>query len=464
MPICPRTNFCFVRFVVVLRSLTDAVRVFAACDRPAARHEDGRSGVASLRRVQDGNGGTIRAVGTRERRRGVGRSARGWVALAAGALLLVAAVVVARGDTPSPSPTPPAAGAPVDERLRVVQARRAALEQELARLRGRERSLLGEVEQIELEVRLSGEQLHETQLLLQRTNAELDRTLARVRALDESIRQARPLLRARARSLYKLGELSYVRLLLSVEQPADLFRGYRFVTALARRDNERFAAFRADLRALETTRAELEQRTRDALALRADLERRRRGLQGQRRRKTELLTHIVERKETHASYVAELQAAEGQLERLVAGFGAGDVSVPVAAFRGSLPWPVTGAVRVPFGRRKHPRFDTYTLQNGILIDAPEDAPVAAVHGGTVVFAERFLGYGLMLIVDHGGKHHSLYAHLASARVGVGQRVSAGQTLGTVGADSLEGPGLYFELRVQGKAEDPAEWLVRTATR
>jgi septal ring factor EnvC (AmiA/AmiB activator) len=70
----------------------------------------------------------------------------------------------------------------------------------------------------------------------------------------------------------------------------------------------------------------------------------------------------------------------------------------------------------------------------------------------------------MLIVDHGGKHHSLYAHLASARVGVGQRVSAGQTLGTVGADSLEGPGLYFELRVQGKAEDPAEWLVRTATR
>lgn len=391
------------------------------------------------------------------------------LALAACALAL-AAVVAARGDTPAGTSAPtfgaPAAAeaSPVDPRLRIVQERRAALERELQSLRGRERSLLGEVEQIELEVRLSGEQLHETQLLLQRTNAELDRTLARVRALDESIRQARPLLKSRARSLYKLGELSYVRLLLSVEQPGDLFRGYRFVTALARRDNERFASFRADLRALESTRAELEQRTRDALALRADLERRRRDLSGQRRRKTELLTHIVERKETHASYVAELQAAEGQLERLVAGLATGDVSVPVAAFRGSLPWPVTGAVRVPFGRRKHPRFDTYTLQNGILIDAPDGAPVAAVHEGSVVFAGRFLGYGLMLIVDHGGKHHSLYAHLASAGVSVGQRVAAGQVIGTVGSDSLEGPGLYFELRFQGKAEDPSEWLVRTATR
>lgn len=384
-------------------------------------------------------------------------------AAATGALVLALAVGGARGDVPSPAPAAVEPSA-LDERLRVVQERRTALEQELQRLRGRERSLLGEVEGIELEVRLRGEQLRETQLLLQRTNVELDRTLTRVRALDDSIRRARPLLAARARALYKLGELSYLRLLLSVERPGDLLRGYRFVTTLARRDNERFASFRADLDALQATRAELEQRTREALGLRADLERRRRELAAQRQRKSELLTQIVERKETHASYVAELQAAEGQLERLVAGLTAGDVSVPVAAFRGSLPWPVGGHVRVPFGRRKHPRFDTYTLQNGLEIEAVEGTPVAAVHEGRVVFAERFLGYGLMVIVDHGGKHHSLYARLASASVAVGQRVSAGQMLGVVGSDGLEGPGLYFEMRFQGKAEDPADWLERRAAR
>lgn len=358
----------------------------------------------------------------------------------------------------TPGPSPPPAPEP-DARLRQIQERRTALERELSRLRGEERSLLGQVEQLELQERLSAEALREAQLLLQRTNAELDATLGRVRVLEESLRLARPQLRARARALYKLGELSYLRLLLSVDEPADLFRGYRFVTALARRDNQRFASFRADLGVLESTRRQLEERTREALQRRADLERNRRGLESDRRRKTELLTSLVERKETHATFVQELQTAEGHLERLLDGLDAGEVHVPIAAFRGSLPWPVTGSVRVPFGRRKHPRFDTYTLQNGVQIAAALDTPVHAVHEGQVAFAEHFRGYGRMVVVDHGAKYHTLYAHLADVLVKPGERVVAGQTLGTAG-NAIDGPGLYFELRVQGRAEDPAEWLRR----
>jgi septal ring factor EnvC (AmiA/AmiB activator) len=83
--------------------------------------------------------------------------------------------------------------------------------------------------------------------------------------------------------------------------------------------------------------------------------------------------------------------------------------------------------------------------------------VTAVYEGTVVFADRFKGYGLMVAVDHGGKHHTLYAHLGDVAVQVGQKVAAGERLGSVGA-GLEGPGLYFEVRFQGRPEDPAEWL------
>ena len=97
------------------------------------------------------------------------------------------------------------------------------------------------------------------------------------------------------------------------------------------------------------------------------------------------------------------------------------------------------------------------MQNGIEIEARADAPVTAVHEGAVVFAERFKGYGLMVVVDHGGKHHSLYAHLGEVLVQPGQRVEAGEVIGTVGT-ALEGPGLYFEMRFQGKPEDPLEWL------
>jgi septal ring factor EnvC (AmiA/AmiB activator) len=377
-------------------------------------------------------------------------------ALLLGLAALAAAVASVRPPAGLAAP-PPAGPADADERLRKVQERRKALEQDLARLRGQEKSLLGEVERLEVEVRLRAEELREIQIGLQRTQEQMDATVKRVNELEAQVERERPVLMARARALYKLGELSYLRLLLSVEKPSDIFRGYRFVTALARRDNQRIAAFRADLKTLAATRADLEARTREAITLREGREKARRALDADRRRKTALLTQIVEQKETHAAYLAELQEAEARLSGLLAGLAEGDASVPVAAFKGALPWPAAGPIRSTFGRHKHPKFDTYTIQNGIEIQARADTPVAAVHEGSVVFAERFKGYGLMVVVDHGGKHHSLYAHLAEARVQPGQRVAAGDVIGTVGT-ALEGPGLYFEMRFQGRPQDPVEWL------
>jgi septal ring factor EnvC (AmiA/AmiB activator) len=376
----------------------------------------------------------------------------------AAALLLAAPLALAAAQGPSPAPSA-AAGErrDDDDRLRRIQERRASLERDLARLRGEERSLLGEVERLDLEARVRAEELREIQLVLQRTNHEVEETGRRLRALEGSIERARPVLAARARSLYKLGELSYLRLLLSVERPSDMFRGYRLVTTLARRDKDRIAGFRADVQALSTARTDLEAKAQKALALRGDLDRTRRVLEADRSRKTKLLTEIVERKETHAAYVAELQDAEKRLGEMLGGLAAGEIRVPIPAFKGSLAWPVTGRVRIPFGLRKHPRFDTFTVQNGIEIDAPAETAVHAVHEGTVVFAEMFKGYGLMVVLDHGGKHHSLYAQMAEVRVRPGQKLQAGEVLGTVGA-GLEGPGLYFEMRFQGRPEDPQEWL------
>jgi len=376
------------------------------------------------------------------------------LSLALGLTWTLAAGGYAQAPLASP---PPALSLGADQRLQKVQERRAALERELARLRAEEKSLLGEVERLELEVRLRGEQLREAQLQLQRTNAQLDATLRRATEVEAQVEAERPLLKARARDLYKLGEVSYLRLLLSVERPADFLNGYRYVTALARRDNQRIATFRSDLATLAATRAELELRTQEAVALRGELQKAQRQLEADRKRKTDLLTSIVEKKETNAAYVQELREAEAHLQDLIAGFGTSDVSVPASVFKGALPWPVQGRVRVPFGLRKHPRFDTYTVQNGIEIAAGPDTPVAAVYDGTVVFADYFKGYGLMVVLDHGGKHHTLYAHLSQSSVEPGQKLAAGETLGLVGS-SLEGPGLYFEVRFQGKPEDPTDWL------
>lgn len=394
---------------------------------------------------------------------------------------LAVAVVVALAQTseaarprrrPRPRPRPPATAATpaptvtassvatTEERLQKVQERRKGLESELQELRGQERSLLGQVQSLEVEVKLRTEELREIQLVLRKAHQEMDAAVKRAEALERTLDAARPVVRSRARALYKLGELSYVRLLLSVERPSEIFRGYRFVTTLAREDRERVAAFRNDLNALGATRDELAKKTREALALQGEVEKRRRRLDEDRTRKTALLTQIVERKETHAAFLEELEEAEGTLRQLLSGVEEeGSAAVPIAALQGSLPWPVEGRVRIPFGLRKHPRFDTHTLHNGIEIAAETGTPVRAVHEGSVLYAARFRGYGLMVIVDHGNKHHSLYAHLEDAAVETKQVVKAGDVIGSVGS-GLEGTGLYFELRYAGRPVDPADWLMR----
>ena len=93
------------------------------------------------------------------------------------------------------------------------------------------------------------------------------------------------------------------------------------------------------------------------------------------------------------------------------------------------------------------------------IEAPAGTSVSAIYEGRVVFASWFQGYGKLLIVQHPGNVHSLYGYLSEFNVQVGDRVVRGDPVAWVGdTGSLEGPRLYFEVRYQGKPQDPEQWL------
>jgi septal ring factor EnvC (AmiA/AmiB activator) len=96
--------------------------------------------------------------------------------------------------------------------------------------------------------------------------------------------------------------------------------------------------------------------------------------------------------------------------------------------------------------------------NGIEIAATEGAPAHAVHDGVVAFADRFAGFGNLVIVDHGSQAFSLYGNLLDIAVKKGTHLERGQTVGTVGPSPAGAAGLYFELRVDGQPVDPLQWL------
>jgi hypothetical protein len=84
-------------------------------------------------------------------------------------------------------------------------------------------------------------------------------------------------------------------------------------------------------------------------------------------------------------------------------------------------------------------------------------PVVAAAGGTVtrVANEGNVSYGRWVEIDHGGGYRTRYAHLNSQSVALGQGVSKGQKIGTVGSTGgSSGPHLHYELRLNGSAIKP----------
>ncbi len=121
--------------------------------------------------------------------------------------------------------------------------------------------------------------------------------------------------------------------------------------------------------------------------------------------------------------------------------------------RGVLPWPVQGQVVTRFGSVVDPKYGTVTKNTGIDIVTASGSRVVAVDSGKVSFADIFMGYGRMVILDHGKRVHSIYSRLSDVKVKVGDKVAKG------GLVALAGDTLHFEFRVGGKSVDPMEWLV-----
>ena len=124
-------------------------------------------------------------------------------------------------------------------------------------------------------------------------------------------------------------------------------------------------------------------------------------------------------------------------------------NTPFAKLHGKLPWPVAGT----------PRNGSGALALGLVIAAKPGTEVRAVAYGRVAWADFMRGYGMLVIIDHGGGWMSLYGGNESAAVSAGDWVRPGQAIATVARNSEQG-GAWFGLRHDGKSIDPHGWFAR----
>ena len=129
---------------------------------------------------------------------------------------------------------------------------------------------------------------------------------------------------------------------------------------------------------------------------------------------------------------------------------------PITASYGEFIWPVQGTFSSPFGPRGS------GFHSGIDICNSLGTPVSAADGGTVTYAGSgtgYEGYGNIVVVTHDDGSQTYYAHLDSISVSEGDKVYRGQEVGLMGSTGRStGVHLHFEIRINGQAVDPMNYL------
>ncbi len=308
------------------------------------------------------------------------------------------------------------------------------------------------------------------------------------KAQEEDIEALSELVRAR----HKQGNPNYLKLLLNQENPhaaGRLSHYYQYFTAAQR---EKLLELRGELQeirnlqsqalntaeALQAEQDSLQKRTTELTVLRQERARKvavlnekvsggkseLARLNADRDRLNNLLAALAKQ----AERLRKLEEQRREQERRAAAARAKPAPLkptsrpPVAGGfkkqQGRLPAPVSAPLQYAFGARLA---SSGMKAQGHFYQTQQEQPVAAIFRGNVLFADYLKGYGLLMIIDHGDDHISLYGHNEVLYKRVGDSVTNGEVIAQSGVSGgLRQPGLYFEIRHQATPVDPTKWLSR----
>jgi septal ring factor EnvC (AmiA/AmiB activator) len=266
------------------------------------------------------------------------------------------------------------------------------------------------------------------------------------------------------RSSYKMGSQSRIKLVLNQDDPARLGRMLAYYDFLNQAQVQKISSLKEALTTLDEMQQSIDQELSRVESVQNEQGVVLEELNQQRSAREVLLAQLSSRIDSAESRLQELERNRKDLEALLDRLSNVLADIPadlgsrtgVAGQRGKLPMPLKGPVKHAFGQKRAGGL----RWQGWLIESPTGAEASAVAYGRVAFADWLRGYGLMMIIDHGQGFLSLYGHNESLLREVGAWVEPGEIISIVGSNPGSDQGLYFELRKNGKAVDPAAWIAR----
>lgn len=366
--------------------------------------------------------------------------------------------------------------APVAQAAKVTKAQIDALKSEAGDLNAQKKEIQKKVnalkaeitnnrakkELLDSQINVIASEISNSEAQIQLYAQLIDQSEADLAAAEEEEAAQYALFCQRVRAMEEQGKVDYWSVLFRATSFSDLLGRLDIVNEIMEYDQRVIDDLKALQAEISDQKATLEGQKAEAEAARADLESKKKELDNQRDAANALVKELeadsAEAKAEMAAIEAEEEAILAETVRLSKLYEQQNQN---PATQGGYIWPVTSRrVTSQFGPRNTGIKGASTNHKGIDIGGVGyTSQVVAAKAGTVIVSAYSSSYGNYVSVSHGSGNTTVYAHLSSRKVSVGQKVKQGDLLGITGSTGISsGPHLHFEIVENGERINPLKYL------
>jgi len=322
---------------------------------------------------------------------------------------------------------------------------------------------------------LERNKLYKNQQKLENTHSTLTNSQARYNQLQSKLSRmeseltesqtaynaADALLKNRIRQVFKSQRLGMFQLILAAEDLNNLLDVIYFERIIIKQDYNQMIKLKEKSDKLAKLKKDIETQKQMLAKTIANMNWQQKTIKQAIAQNQSMINKLKTNKAYYQKAERELEQQSKNIQRMISKDISTNSTVKVTS-AGFLK-PISGRITSPFGWRTHPIFNSRTFHSGIDIGGPNGGNILASNNGKVIYSGWYGGYGKVVIIDHGNVNGkpttTLYAHMSTIKVNQGQSVKKGQVIGLEGTTGYStGPHCHFEVRINGKPDDPIKFI------
>lgn len=323
--------------------------------------------------------------------------------------------------------------------------------------------LTQQLRQSEKQIGRLSQQINKTSKELKNKKKSLQQLKINKFQIELSLKQQNRQLSRQLHAAYTLGQQEQIKLLFSQKSAIALQRNLTYYQYFSQYRNKQIEQGRKNYDRLLANEKLILQATAELEKILAHHKEQQKRLNTDRSKRKKIMLNLDEELMKQGKHLTRLQDDAKNLKQLIDSISEILTEIPSSSrpnkrfslLKGKLAWPVKGKVKKLFGQPKPP---SNLHWQGVIINAQSGNNVRAVSHGRIAFSDWLRGMGNLIIIDHGDGYLSLYGHNESLFKTAGEWVEAGEIIGSIGnSGGSKKPGLYFEIRRNGKPQNPSRW-------